>query len=311
MVLKSAPLGRTGLADTDVTPELFVELLDALKRRKDVPFNERQLQVAFSRYLQHNKGDWTHSEAKDLNGLEKLAAKLVKADAGVQKGKLSGKPGAPGQPRPKPMSMEEMILGGALLGAGVAQLLSGDPSGLMQTVLPMDDPANGKNTKATQRDVRAALQIDSDKVLTAIDEDADTTLKRKNGIALLDQTMQHDGGVSAKNNGRLLSLMAHERDPALQKRFEELHPGMTRDALFQDNLPDVVEKELLKPPSYMSRDYKDEFKNKHKSAARVPWYLPTDLDMRNGPKPPTWVNTEADENALIDDVLRDQQRRQS
>lgn len=69
--------GRSGLDQIDVTPAVFLQLRAQLTAGKNLPFNEPQLLIAFSRYLHNNKGRWTRSQIKGTRELHKFAEKYV------------------------------------------------------------------------------------------------------------------------------------------------------------------------------------------------------------------------------------------
>lgn len=72
-ILPTQTSGRTGLSKVDVTPLLYLQLLDKLESGRRVSYNKLQLQLAFRKYLSETKGPWDKNQMKDIAGLDKLA----------------------------------------------------------------------------------------------------------------------------------------------------------------------------------------------------------------------------------------------
>lgn len=72
-IFATAPSGRTGLRDIDVTPIDYLYLLHKLDSGTSLSFNKTQLQLAFKDYLRKSKGPWTHDQIRDIAGYDRLA----------------------------------------------------------------------------------------------------------------------------------------------------------------------------------------------------------------------------------------------
>lgn len=78
MALINQPSGRSGLNKVEVTPILYLTLLDKLESGRRVPYTKNQLDLAFSKYLSETKGPWKNDKIRDVDSLEKLATAYLK-----------------------------------------------------------------------------------------------------------------------------------------------------------------------------------------------------------------------------------------
>lgn len=97
-------IGLKGLQKVKVTPLLYLQLMYGLDTKRKVKYNgetleynKAQLQMAFSHYLQENKGPWKREQMRNLAGLDKLAVEFVdkqqqKIDKEIQRDQKAGKP---------------------------------------------------------------------------------------------------------------------------------------------------------------------------------------------------------------------------
>jgi hypothetical protein len=295
--------GRTGLWKVDVTPILYTQLREKLvSDKRNATYNKVQLQMALSRYMQNNKGPWNAEQAQNLNGLDDFVDKYrsdqyKKYDA--EKNKIDKGNATPSAKAKKKLEVFKKL-----------GLLPEDDKNLPEN-LRTDKLSDAEKENRTAQHIEqtmdvgiaiARIAMHEPSVLVAgglaLDEVVEGSTAEIAGAMV--KSYKSDAKNSSEKNVLIIGLnelMGEAERLKLQAEITELHIN-EKDEKFREELHGLKPKHVENEKCKLFHDNIDMtkapvFETVPPKAAPTfldtPFVLPS---LKNGPKPPTWINEE-------------------